>query len=150
MSHETAAAKPARPRFTVRRKPSRTGRGEWCVIDRQARKVDSRYVYEASARQVAESLSAIEHDRLAGTPWPIESYTSRWTCITPEIAPSEAEAIEEPTAQDRADWAAMSNDDGQGDDHGTLLASLDSGLSAFLDRVGADSWEEADLAEFRR
>jgi len=145
MSQSTSKA-----RFTIRRKPSRSGRGEWCVIDRQARRVDSRYVGQASARMVADSLNQIEADRRADGLWPIESYSDRWTCITPEIEPAEAEALEEPSPADREWWAAES-DAGQGDDHdGTLLGSLDDNLSAFLDRVGADSWEEADLAEFRR
>ncbi len=144
-----------RPRFVVREKASKTGRGTWCVVDRARRRVDSRYINEATARQVAEELSAIERDRLADGLWPLATYSERWT-ITPPIPPAETSDVDEVSPQDRRDWAAMSN---QGDDvaewdeahHGTLLASLDSGLGAFLDRIEADYLErdipEPELAE---
>jgi len=151
----------SKPRFVVREKASKSGRGTWAVCDRTTRKVDSRYCYRASAEQVAQSLNDIERDRLAGTPWPIEAYASRWA-IVPPVEPAEASDVDEVDPADRRDWATMSNDataqdlidDREWDEahEGTLLASLDSGLSAFLDRLEADYLErdipEPELAEF--
>lgn len=165
-----------RPRYVVREKASKAGRGSWAVIDRERRRVDSRYLSEGTARQVCDSLNQIEADRRAAGYWPLDSYFSRWACITPEVPPAEAEDRDEVTPEDRRDWAAMSN---QGDDQAEadewdeafgngLLAEFDLTLAAYLDRaeaefmarleaddrridrLQADRFEEPDLAEFRR
>jgi hypothetical protein len=136
----------SRPRFAVVRRESKRDARCWLVIDRQARKSIFRSFNRSTAAQVAAEHNEI-HTPAPRSEWPAWTTDGQWVLTTPEIAPAEAEALEEPSPDDRQWWAAQDDD---ADDRGTLLASLDSGLSAFLDRVGADSWEEADLAEFRR
>lgn len=107
---------PQSTRFVVKQKPSRTGRGTWCVCDRQARKVDSRYLYRESAEMVATALEAIHLESL---PYAALSAT-----------PAEIDDRDPIDPADRLWWARQDAD----------AEYQESALSAFLDRCGPDDY----------
>ena len=160
MNDSTRPAEKTRPRFAVRNKPAKRNPGPcWTIVDRLERKVVRRFVYKASADQVVRELNekADPIPASARNPrdsWPSWTDSGRWTLVSPEVPPAEERPAEEPSPEDRRWWAAESEGDGQGDDHGPLLADVsDPMLNAYHDRLEAEFFarvEMQDLIEFAR
>ncbi len=141
----------SKPRFTVRRRESRRDARCWVVVDRRARKLVFRSFNRTTAEQVAAEHNQIFTPAPAGE-WPAWTEDGQWVLTTPEIAPAEEQALEEPTADDREWWAQQDADATAADLIAVRadLAAYDEWVSGLEAQYHATRYEEADLAEFRR
>lgn len=141
----------AKPRFVVREKASKSGRGRWAVVDRFKHKIDSRYAYPGSARMVADELNRLHRDQVARMA-PLDGWDrDRDGWLSPAGAPAEAQDIDEVDPADRAWWARQN---GRPDDDRTIdgLAE-DAAHAAWLDELEHQARvfatvPESELVEF--